>query len=286
MTRAGDLAGDPPVRQRRHGAADRHHGPSRWLIIVVCEITPKVIGATWPEKIALPSSYLLAPLTRLLAPAVWCMNLLVGLAARPDAHPPRRGGRGTGSRRKSCAPSCSRAGHFMPVKHRAILLNLFDLETITVDDVMTPRNRVESLDVSTSEQGIREQLATCYHNKLPVHEGELNRVVGLLHVRRALSLLQRETFEAEDLRALLTEPYFIPSGTPVFTQLTFFQEKPPAHRPGRRRVRRGAGPGDARGHHRGDHRRVHHDDARRPRRRGVGCRGRRRGRGRPPRCAT
>lgn len=193
------------------------------LIIVVCEITPKVIGATWPEKIALPSSYLLAPLTRALAPAVWCMNLLSGwllnlLRIRPDEAAEDR------LSPEELRTIVLESGQLMPGKHRAILLNLFDLESITVDDVMTPRNRVESLDVSTSEQGIREQLATCYHNKLPVHEGELNRVVGLLHVRRALSLLQRDSFEADDLRALLTEPYFIPSGTPVFTQLQFFQE--------------------------------------------------------------
>src|SRR5690606_22582099 len=80
------------------------------------------------------------------------------------------------------------------------------------------------LDIATSEQVIRQQLATCFHNKLPVHEGEVNRIVGVLHVRRALSLLSRDTFDTEELREQLTEPYFVPSGTPVFTQLQFFQE--------------------------------------------------------------
>jgi Mg2+/Co2+ transporter CorB len=116
------------------------------------------------------------------------------------------------------------SGRFMPQKHRSILLNLLDLERITVDDVMVPRHRVEALDLATEERGIREQLATCFHNKLPVYEGEINRVVGVLHVRRALGLLQREEFGADDVRELLSPPYFVPSGTPVFRQLQFFQE--------------------------------------------------------------
>jgi Mg2+/Co2+ transporter CorB len=116
------------------------------------------------------------------------------------------------------------SGQFMPDKHRSIILNLFDLEHITVDDVMTPRGKVEALDIATSSEGIAEQLATCYHNKLPVYEGELNRVIGMLHVRRALGLLNRDSFGPDDVRELLTQPYFIPQGTPVFTQLQFFQD--------------------------------------------------------------
>jgi len=193
------------------------------LVIVFCEITPKVIGATFPERIALPISYPLDLFMRVLAPAVWTVNLLVGRLLR-------LAGVSAGAQK---APSVSleelrtivlESGGFMPPKHRSILLNLLDLERIAVDDVMVPRHRIEALDLATDPRGIREQLATCFHNKLPVFEGEINRVVGMLHVRRALALLGHESFDAEDLRAILTEPYFVPSGTPVFRQLQFFQE--------------------------------------------------------------
>ena len=193
------------------------------LIIVFCEITPKVIGATYPERIALPASYPLRLLMRLAAPAVWLINLIVSRLlrlARVDPAAQQSARVSTEELRTIVLES----GTFMPQKHRSILVNLFDLEHITVDDVMTPRNRVESLDIATSEAGIREQLATCYHNKLPVHEGEINRVIGVLHVRRALGLLSRASFDATELRELLTEPYFVPSGTPAFAQLQFFQE--------------------------------------------------------------
>ena len=193
------------------------------LLIVFCEITPKIIGATFPERIALPASYPLNLFTRLLAPALWVVNLLVGRLLRMAGV--------SGEARE--APSVSleelrtivlESGGFMPPKHRSILLNLLDLERIAVDDVMVPRHRIEALDLATDPRAMREQLATCFHNKLPVFEGEINRVVGMLHVRRALALLQHESFDAGDLRAILTEPYFVPGGTPVFRQLQFFQE--------------------------------------------------------------
>lgn len=194
------------------------------LLIVFCEITPKVIGATFPERIALPISYPLNLFTRVLAPAVWAVNLLAGRLLRVA------GVTAEGQKAPSVSPEELRtivleSGGFMPPKHRSIVLNLLDLERIAVDDVMVPRHRIEALDLATEPRAIREQLATCFHNKLPVFEGEINRVVGMLHVRRALVLLQHESFDADDLRAILTDPYFVPSGTPVFRQLQFFQEK-------------------------------------------------------------
>ena len=192
------------------------------LIIVFCEITPKVIGATYPERIALPASFVLSALMKVASPAVWTINLAVGrLLALMRIDTGREAARMSTEELRTIVLE---SGAFMPQKHRAILVNLFELEDITVDDVMIPRHRIESLDIATSEAVIRQQLATCFHNKLPVHEGEVNRIVGVLHVRRALSLLSRESFDTDELREQLSEPYFVPSGTPVFTQLQFFQE--------------------------------------------------------------
>jgi Mg2+/Co2+ transporter CorB len=194
-----------------------------FMLIVFCEITPKVIGATYPERIALPASFVLRVLMKVTTPAVWFVNRFSGVllwAMRVDTRSAHEAKLSPEELRTIVLES----GQFMPGKHRAILLNLFDLEHITVDDVMTPRGKVEALNIATSPEGIAEQLATCYHNKLPVYEGELNEVIGVLHVRRALGLLQRGEFGPDEVRELLTPPYFIPEGTPVFTQLQFFQE--------------------------------------------------------------
>jgi Mg2+/Co2+ transporter CorB len=192
-------------------------------IIVFCEITPKVIGATFPEKIALPSSYILNFLMKLASPAVWFVNLLVGRLLKlfrinMDA------GLSSELSQEELRTVVLESTQLKPSKHGSILVNLFDLEHITVDDVMTPRSRVEALNLATSEEGIRHQLATCYHNKLPVFEGELNKTLGILHVRRTLTLMQADKFTREEFIEILQPPYFVPSGTPAFTQLQYFQD--------------------------------------------------------------
>jgi Mg2+/Co2+ transporter CorB len=192
-------------------------------IIVFCEITPKVIGATFPEKVALPSSYILSFLMKAASPAVWFVNLLVGgllKLFRLDMN----AGESTQLSAEELRTVVLESTQLTPGKHSSILVNLFDLQHITVDDVMTPRSRVEALNLATSEQGIRQQLGTCYHNKLPVFEGELNQTLGILHVRRTINLMQAPSFTREEFVELLQAPYYVPSGTPAFTQLQYFQE--------------------------------------------------------------
>ena len=90
---------------------------------------------------------------------------------------------------------------------------------------MTPRSQIEALNLALPVEELKAELTTCYHNKLPVYEGEINRIVGILHVRKAVALLNEEDdLTTEHFRELLTEPYFIPQDTGVFTQLQYFQE--------------------------------------------------------------
>jgi Mg2+/Co2+ transporter CorB len=194
-----------------------------FLIIVFAEITPKIVGATYPEKIALSASVVIAPLMRILMPAVWFVNLFsntILLALRINTKEGREQRLSTEELRAIVLES----GSFMPTKHRSILLNLFDLENISVDDVMIPRRRIESLDFDAPFDEILHQLETCYHNKLIVYQGDIDRVLGVLHVRKTLAALHNQELTRETLRALLADPYFVPSGTPVFQQLQFFQE--------------------------------------------------------------
>jgi Mg2+/Co2+ transporter CorB len=194
-----------------------------FLIIVFAEITPKIVGATYPEKIALPASLVIAPLMRVIWPLVWVVNLFASSILRAL----RINTKGGGDQRLSTEELRTvvlESSSFMPNKHRSILLNLFDLENISVDDVMIPRRRIEALDLDAPFDEILHQLETCYHNKLIVYQGDIDRVLGILHVRKTLAALHDQELERETLRALLAEPYFVPSGTPVFQQLQYFQE--------------------------------------------------------------
>jgi Mg2+/Co2+ transporter CorB len=201
-------------------------GVVAFLLIVFAEISPKVIGATYPEKIALPTAMVLKPLMALAKPVIWFVNLFVSVLLKPLRIP---AGAQAHQHRLSAEELRSvvlEGSTFIPQKHKSILLNLFDLEKISVEDIMTPRAQVEALNLAVPVAEITQQLTTCYHNKLPVYEGEINRIVGILHVRKAVGLLNQdpEQLSAEHFRALLTPPYFIPQDTGVFTQLQYFQE--------------------------------------------------------------
>ncbi|HTH74334.1 MAG TPA: HlyC/CorC family transporter [Trinickia sp.] len=194
-----------------------------FLIIVFAEITPKIVGATYPEKIALPASLIIGPLMRALKPVVWFVNLFSNTILLA-LHINTKGGREHRLSTEELRAIVLESGSFMPTKHRSILLNLFDLENISVDDVMIPRRRIESLDFDAPFEEILHQLETCYHNKLIVYQGDIDQVLGVLHVRKTLAALHNQELTRETLRELLTEPYFVPSGTPVFQQLQYFQE--------------------------------------------------------------
>jgi Mg2+/Co2+ transporter CorB len=199
-----------------------------FLLIVFAEISPKIIGATYPERISLGSSYVLRPLMKVAKPAIWFVNLFVNVLLRLLRI--RGVGVGHADAQQRLSPEELRsvvleAGSYIPQKHKSILLNLFELEKISVEDIMTPRSQIEALNLALPVEELKAELTTCYHNKLPVYEGEINRIVGILHVRKAVALLNEEDdLTTEHFRELLTEPYFIPQDTGVFTQLQYFQE--------------------------------------------------------------
>jgi len=116
------------------------------------------------------------------------------------------------------------SSNILPKKHGAILLNLFELEAITVDDVMVPRSQIESINLSAPFEEITQQLLTAHHRRVVAYREHLDEIVGTLRVRHALNLLNRDELTPETLHTLAREPYFIVSGTPLFTQLQNFQE--------------------------------------------------------------
>ncbi|RZI41712.1 DUF21 domain-containing protein [Herbaspirillum sp. HC18] len=194
-----------------------------FAIIIFAEITPKVIGAAYPERIAMLVAPVLRVLMFVMNPLVWLTNLVVKRLLRLLRVPEKTEDNAIST--EELRSIVLEAGNFIPQKHKSILLNLFDLEQISVEDVMTPRAQIEALNLSVPVEEIVHQLTTCYHNKLPVFEGEINRIVGILHVRKAMALLgSEEELTVEHFRQLLTPPYFIPEDTGVFTQLQYFQE--------------------------------------------------------------
>ncbi len=196
-----------------------------FLLLVFSEIMPKIIAASYPERVALPSSYLLTPLITLFHPVVAIASGMVNLflnilriRVQTDQ-----------SKQKMTLEELRgmvlEAEHFLPRKHQKMLLNLVDLERITVNDVMIPRNLIESLDIAADQETLREQIITSHHTLLPVYSETPGNVIGILHLKRVASLFQTGALDTTQLREVLQEPYFIPSDTPLLQQLQQFQER-------------------------------------------------------------
>ncbi|MDB5799319.1 MAG: magnesium and cobalt efflux protein CorC [Rhodocyclales bacterium] len=213
----------------------RLFGESKWalglgtlavtfLILVFAEITPKVIGANHSDKLAPYVAYVLAPLLRASHFVVAFINLFVTAMLRLMRIKPVDEEAAQALSPEELRMLVLESSHFIPPKHRSILLNLFELEEVTVEDVMVPRGSMEALDLAESETMLREQIGTSYHSRLPVFFEEPNNVLGILQQRRLLPTLLDQSFDRNVLRELLVPAYFIPANTPVYAQLQFFQE--------------------------------------------------------------
>jgi Mg2+/Co2+ transporter CorB len=194
-----------------------------FFILVFAEILPKVLGATYSEAAALSASYVLTPLIRVTKPAMWIVNVFVkGLLRLLRIKPQSEHAQPLNM--QELRTLVLEGSHYIPAKHKNILVNLFDLETMTVDDTMTPRSQIEGVDMADKVEDIRNTLSTAHHTRLVVYDGGPENVLGIVHVRKVLNATRREPISKEGLREIMREPYFIPVGTPLLQQLQNFQE--------------------------------------------------------------
>ena len=195
-----------------------------FAILVFSEISPKVFAAAHPEKLAFACSYILYPLLKVAYPAVWFVNLFVAGLLRIFGIKINFAETSHSISMEELRSIVLEAGSFIPKKHRAILLNLFELEKITVDDVMTAHTQIEAVNFDDPLETILQHLSSSHHTRLPVRQGPAEEIIGVIHIRKVLNQLRNGELDLEALQAVVTEPYFIPSGTPLYTQMQQFQE--------------------------------------------------------------
>lgn len=195
-----------------------------FCLLVFSEITPKVAGATYPDWLAIRISYVLTPLLRIAYPVVWFVNLFVQPLLKLLRLQPKSGQEEHRLSAEEVRAVVLDSGQFIPSQHRSILLNLFELEHVTVADIMTPRGEIETIDITAPLEEIMAQLATSYHTRVVVFENDPANVIGVLRLRHLLAEAFAGKLDLEIMRSRMVEPYFIPAATPIYTQLEFFRE--------------------------------------------------------------
>ncbi|SRR6056297_1958164 len=194
------------------------------VILIFAEVAPKTLAATHPERIAYPASYVLVPLLKLLYPFVWVINVLASAVLRPFGVK-RADPRADHLTREELRTLVQEGGRQISLNHRQMLLNILDLEYGTIDDVMVPRQDIVGIDLDEDWETILHQLTRSIYTRLPVWRGDIDNLIGLLHIRTVMVKLSQSTLTPIELERSIRTPYYIPEGTPLTQQLLEFQSR-------------------------------------------------------------
>jgi Mg2+/Co2+ transporter CorB len=191
-------------------------------ILIFAEVAPKTYAALHPERIALPAALIYYPLLKVSYPIVWLVNLMANavlrlLGIRGEQAPAHA------LSHEELRTVVSEAGAMIPKRHQRMLISVLELQDVTVDDIMVPRADIDGLDVEDEWEDLLEQITTSQHTRLPVYRGDLDGVIGILHLRTVMDELSGGKLNRDHLAEKSLEPYFVPEGTPLHTQLVNFQ---------------------------------------------------------------
>lgn len=194
------------------------------VVLIFAEVAPKTFAAIHPERLAFPAAWIYTGLLRVLYPLVWVINTAANLLLRlfgvnPGKH------RRTNLNTDELKSVVSDTGTVIPERYRNMLIRILDMEAATVEDIIEPRSEIVGLDLEDSEQMLNEQIRTSRYTRLPVYNKHLDRVMGVLDVRRAIPKLMDSTLSKKDIAELIDKPYFIPEGTALHKQLSDFRRQ-------------------------------------------------------------
>jgi len=195
------------------------------VVLIFAEVTPKTIAALYPEKVAYPSSLLLALLLKLLYPVVWIVNVVSNALVRLLGFSSEASGNENQLTPDELRTVVYESGGRIPRRRHGMLMNILDLERVTVDDILVPRHELVGIDIEDDLNDILLQISSAQHTRLPVYKHDIDNIVGVLHLRSTGKLIGIEELNKSALLQETAEPYFIPESTPLHTQLFNFQQK-------------------------------------------------------------
>ena len=196
------------------------------IVLVFSEVTPKTLAAIHPEKIAFPASFILMPLYKLFFPLVVGLNAVSNGLLRIIGVKVEDGADDSLSS-DELKTVVHEAGPMIPKRHQKMLLSILDLEQVTVEDIMVPRNEITGINLDAPMESLVSQMTNAQHTRLPLYHEDIDKIEGFLHAKQLIRLLNLppEDLDQEKIKEAMTPVYFIPEGTPLNTQLLNFQRK-------------------------------------------------------------
>ncbi|GAB4262947.1 MAG: CNNM domain-containing protein [Methylomicrobium sp.] len=193
-------------------------------ILIFSEVTPKTLAAIKPETLAFLSAWIYIPLLKIFYPIVWVVNLFCNLLLRIFGIHVSDKKQDT-INKEELKSIVSEADSLMPSRYHSMMLSILNLESATVEDVMTPRNEIVGIDLEDPLEKIIDIIQSSEHTRLPVYKKSIDRVLGFLHLRSALSFINHPEFDKQHITKNLLKPYFIPERTPLHNQMQHFKSE-------------------------------------------------------------
>jgi Mg2+/Co2+ transporter CorB len=194
------------------------------VLLLFAEVTPKTLAANNPEKIAFIASYVYKPLLKILFPIIFVINWLVRQIFHAIQMKPKKGHNGSALTSDELRIAVTETAGLIPDSHRDMLLSILDLEKVKIEDIMVPRSEIVGIDLAANWDEAQEQITRLPFSRFPVYSENIDNIIGTALMRKVLPLIMSNNFEQESLRKIIREPYFIPEGTALTTQLINFQE--------------------------------------------------------------
>lgn len=195
------------------------------VMLIFSEVTPKTFAAIKPEILAFPAAWIYTPLLKLFYPIVWFVNLFANQLLRIVGVDVKKNRHHAVLNKDELKSIISEAESLMPVRYQKMLMGILDLESATVEDIMTPRNEIIGIDLEMPIEDIIAQIKTSPHTRLPVYKTSIDRIIGFIHLRKILVLLNQDDFDKQTLINCLDKPSFIPESTPVHNQMHRFKHE-------------------------------------------------------------
>ncbi len=192
------------------------------VILIFAEVAPKSLAALKPEMVAFPAGWVIHKLLYIAYPFVWVVNwvaaqflklfgISLGKAEQSELS------------MEELRSAVQEAKRLIPKTHQDMLIGILDLEAISVEDVMVPRGEIEGIDISLDSDEITARLTRTNFTRLPVYDGNLDDIIGVLHIRKVLGLIKNDELNRQTIERVMASPYFIPEGTPLSKQLLNFK---------------------------------------------------------------